>query len=104
MADFQSCKPPMPGGLAALVPEARLEGDAVEEAGARDRVVVDRGMPVHGRGGRSVPSSSVPRGVLGVGAEQRDDGEVGDGAESDAEVVRAIVLVDPDGLVVASSS
>ena len=51
-----------------------------------------------------MPSSSVPRGVLGVGAEPREDWEVGDGAASEVEVVRAIVLVDPDGLVVASSS
>ena len=94
----------MPGGLAALVPDARLEGDEVEDAGARVRVIVGRGMPVHGRGGRSMPSSSVPRGVLGVGAEPREDWEVGDGAASEVDVVRAIVLVDPDGRVVSRSS
>ena len=94
----------MPGGLAALVPDARLEGDEVEDAGARVRVIVGRGMPVHGRGGRSMPSSSVPRGVLGVGAEPRDEGEVGDGVVPTADVAKAMVLVDPERLVVASSS
>ena len=51
-----------------------------------------------------MPSSSVPRGVLKVGAEQRDEGDVGDGVVSAIEVARAMVLVAPDDLVVASSS
>ena len=112
MADFQSCKPPVPGGLAALVPEVRLEEDAGEEAVpdavvvavAQGLVVVGRGMSFHGRGGRSMPPSSVPRGVLEVGAEQRDEGDVDDGIVSAIEVARAMVLVGPDDLVVARSS
>ena len=111
MADFQSCRPPVPGGLAALAAEVRLEEDVGDEA-VRDvvvvvmpgLVVVERGMPVHGRGGSSMPSSSVPRGVREEGAEPRDEGEVGDGVVSTAGVAKAMVLVDPERLVVVSSS
>ena len=80
MADFQICRPPAPGGLTALLAEARLEDDAEDEVLA---VVVAAVL--------------VPE----VGAGQRDGVE---GEVSEVEVAKAMVLVDPERLVAASSS